>query len=257
MVAVQAAAPGMTLAAANVLFNRRAAEAARDPGSPAAQAELQQFMQRLQQGIEGYNWQVRLSEVACKQVKAPFNILVGLRGMRSYRQAGKLDLGRIMKDAKFCDHWFGFSCWMDDVPFDETDVELDLTGCFKRNGLEPNRAPKVPGSPEQGPASVPLRVRDLVFYVTDAQDKDITSTFQFRDRVAITWTYVVNQQQQGEEGEQQQHRRSVGGESLQGVGLSPSGTPSPSSNLQFGQVSGVVETRLSARAARAATRQGD
>ena len=249
MVAAQAAAPGMTLAAAQVLFgNPQAAEAARDPSSPAAQAELQQFMQKLQAGIEGYNWQVRLSGVACKQVKGAFNVLVGLRGMRSYRQNGKLALDRIMEDEKFCDHWYAFSCWMQDMPMNETDVELDLTKCLKRNALEPNRAPKVPGSPGEGPTSVPLRVRDLVFYVTDAQDKDITSTFQFRDKVAITWTYVVDHQQQ------QQQQNVVKGESLQGLGL-PETSMGASSSVSFGQVSGVAETRLSARAARAA-RQG-
>jgi len=179
-----------------------------DPKSAAAQASLRDFVHRLQKEYSGYRYQARLLEVDCRAEQEPWVIVALLKSNVSAGTAASADWRSLREQQNACAVWSAQSCKQG---AGKASVNLDLTNCLKRNGRNPDQAPKDAAHPENGPAAVPVSLEDVEFRaLLRDQAVDVTEKVGvLKLSTAITWTWLFDQQ--GATGEQHGKKGSTDG----------------------------------------------
>ena len=172
---------------------RQPKQGSADPKSAAAQASLRDFVQRLQKDYFGYRYQARLLEVDCKAEQEPWVIVALLKSNVAAGTAANANWRSLREQQNACAVWSAQSCKQG---AGKASVNLDLTNCLKRDGWNPDQAPKDAAHPENGPAAVPVSLEDVEFRaLLRDQEVDVTEKVGIlKLSAAITWTWLFDQQ---------------------------------------------------------------
>jgi hypothetical protein len=93
----------------------------------------------------------------------------------------------------YCSSWGAVSCWMGMAPDVNVSVTLDLTGCLRSSGRNPDQPPKNAANPAEGPEMVPVNLDDLEFraFIRDTSEEITDKIPALKSSPAVlTWTWI-------------------------------------------------------------------